>query len=781
MSTWYYTTDGTNQVGPLEDPAMLEAIGNKQVLPEHLVFKIGDSEWRQAKDFPELFAAADPSAPPDLNIPDPFGADLSLSGPETGIAMDNAMGADIALGATPGDELALADLAVADARSAAPEEPAAETPEPAAPESSKTSVTAVSEPKTIHETDPFITRPSSREQAAPPPSESAAQAELPWTVALIQAVNGNWGAEITFSDASNEELKVIRESVKRYASIAFGGLPRIFAGDRPNKFIYNLSSLAFKPEPWLPEGRLLAEDLFAFRDSMIHTVKILHANQLGFWVFDPRMAWRLPEGIKIAAPFWMPAFAGRPGTFPSAPPDWRDGPNVQPSGDTYVIACSCFYAATGSHFDPGHNMLPGAIHPQAEYLDPLLAPALQERPARRPEDLTAWRALWPDQIEAAERKAAEQAASPDETVLLPSSSTAVGMAAGGPVTRHGGGTKRVQRASTVVSGTSKRGKTKREKRQTRKLPDSGKTEGGQDLTPLDRDTLAQLRTDPVFWATLLLGAVPLFAYAVGGGLVTSGVLLLFIALFWGVLFHTQILKGAGGIKQPAGAFLFSGVIGVFGLYALYTFLPRFILDMPSGDLLTGLLGSMLIPGLMEEACKALPVIVYCARRRSLADPATAVAIGVGSGLGFAALKNATCDLLVTPVFGQVVSPARGWIGMGEGLLQGGSATDTTLLLMYSLFFAQAAWSGIAGYFVATGFKSLKKALVPVVCGFALPAFLHGLYNWLSGTQAPAAAAVAAISFLLFYGYFTKASRQTVDAGERPAESPAPDGDPDDEE
>lgn len=756
MPTWYYTTDGANQFGPLDDAAIGDAIRKGLVQPENLVFKIGDTEWRQGKDFPELFSIAAPA--PSAAAPDPFAADLSLS---NSFASDDPLASgdsglgDIAMGGSSGSDIEMSELAIDGAMQAAGSSQHADSQPPGwgsaesvEPDSRPAGIVAATEPSFATATQDAV--PPAEKSGAPVHDAATTHDPLPWTVELVQAGNGNWGAEITFPDAESAELRAVRDTVKQYASIAFGGLPRLFASDKPNKFIFNVAPSANKPDPWLIEdGHLPIAELPDFRDSLIHMVKILHANQLGFWVFDPRLVWRLPEGIKIAPPFWLPVFVGRPGNFASAPPEWRNGPNTQPYADTYVIACACFYAATGNHFDPELSLLPGDVYPPAEFLDSLLAPALQERPTRRPEDLAAWRALWPDQVEADTRRRESQG-SPDETVTLPSN--AVSARTGG-TSRHGV-TKKVRRASTVVSSASTRGKTKG-KQKTRKVDRGPKPDYAKEIVPLDKTSLSYLRTDPMFWAFLLMGVAPLLVLSLGDVAIQSSLLLVLVAIFWGTLFHGQGLIAR--LKSAAGGFLFSGLLGVFGLFAVYSFLPPFVLELPSGnDPLMSLPGSILVPGVAEEICKLIPVALYFAMARNGPSPLAAVGVGVGSGLGFAALKNATYHQLVVPVFGQVVT-ASAWNspGISEGMFSSGDIGAGSLLAQYSLFFAQAAWTGIAAYFIVSGYIAKNKRMVLGLLAVALPALLHGAYSWLSESQAPAAALVVAVSFLLFYSYFTK--------------------------
>lgn len=681
MATWYYSPDGTKQVGPIDDASMAIAIRNGVIKPEHLVFKIGGDEWKRVVDFPELAPPADDKSP-----------------------FENE---------SPFEDAATAASAMAGAES---------------------------------------------------------RDEYPWTVRVVQSENNTWAAEITFVDATDAEMQAIQELAGMYIDITFGGLPRIFAGERSNQLLFNLANLATVPEPALSGSPASDEVVLALRDDLVHTAKILHANRLGYWAFDERLAWRVPEGFKLVPPFWLPAFAARRGKYPNTAPEWSDGPNVQPLADVYVIACACFLAATGQNFDPSQNLLPGAVHPPAASLDGVLAPALQEKPSRRPEDPAAWRALWDEHRSEKDKKEEEEVPdSGDETISLPSGPTAAmaraGVATGtavrkGPVAR-GGTSIRSRRTGAVASVAAKRGRGK-----GRGKADTARAERfayQKDIVPLDRDSLARLRTNPLFWLIMLLAMLPLLINAAGDNLLRAYVLLAFFAVFWGGIVRNHFLRADGDLKMPLAAFCFSGIVGVVGLHALYGVLPDFLLRLPTGDPLWRLPGSLLLPGLAESVTTLLPVVAYLAARRDDAQPETAIEIGVASGLGFATLKNPLYHAVVAPLLGDVAARHRhGMAGIGEGLLENaGGATIGALLFLLSLIFAQALWAGIAAHFAALA--AADRARLPVfgLLAVALPAALHGLYNWLSDAQEAAGALIIAASLLAFYGYVAKTRARTA--------------------
>ena len=56
MSQWYYSPDNKNQIGPLDDADMRDAVRQGLVHSRIAVFKVGETEWKAAAAFQELFA-----------------------------------------------------------------------------------------------------------------------------------------------------------------------------------------------------------------------------------------------------------------------------------------------------------------------------------------------------------------------------------------------------------------------------------------------------------------------------------------------------------------------------------------------------------------------------------------------------------------------------------------------------------------------------------------------------------------------------------------------------
>ena len=108
-------------------------------------------------------------------------------------------------------------------------------------------------------------------------------------------------------------------------------------------------------------------------------------------------------------------------------------------------------------------------------------------------------------------------------------------------------------------------------------------------------------------------------------------------------------------------------------------------DSPS--VLLSLAGFIIQTGVLEELCKAIPVVAYLVIKRGNAEPFTAILIGVFSGLGFAASENL--------FYGEA---AR---GHAPGVLH-------VLLRSLSTVLGHAVLSGIVAYFLVMAFLTKRR-------------------------------------------------------------------------
>jgi RsiW-degrading membrane proteinase PrsW (M82 family)/uncharacterized Zn finger protein (UPF0148 family) len=287
------------------------------------------------------------------------------------------------------------------------------------------------------------------------------------------------------------------------------------------------------------------------------------------------------------------------------------------------------------------------------------------------------------------------------------------------------------------------------------ISDLSRISFSEEIIPIDEKNIGPLKKDFVFWAVSFLGVVPLMIGTLEGNSAQISAFALFFAFVWGAILKKLVVQDSGGWMLPLASMFFTGTIGLFVLFATYAILPTFYLRLAhSQDSLVSLIGFVFQVGIWEELCKILPVLIYLywqRRKERSIEPATLIVIGVFSGAGFAAFENmGYTKLAILKSF--YLTTKFGALGLQEGL---SGAIINQLVRSLSLVFCHAVWSGIFSYFVAMAVATGRRLPALFIVGLAVSAFLHGLYDWLCGTQLTAAALVAGFSFMLFYAYNSK--------------------------
>jgi RsiW-degrading membrane proteinase PrsW (M82 family) len=302
-----------------------------------------------------------------------------------------------------------------------------------------------------------------------------------------------------------------------------------------------------------------------------------------------------------------------------------------------------------------------------------------------------------------------------------------------------------QAASTLAAASQHHAKTV--------IDDLRQMDWKAEVLPIDRSNIALLMRDIVFWSVTLLGVIPLLIVTIENTNAQLTAFALFFAGIWGFLFRKFILKGTADWKHLIGTLLFTGIVGINILLWLYRHVfPRSYLRLSHSDsLVVSLLGFILQVGIWEELCKVLPVLLFLVWKRRTVSPSTLVAIGVFSGLGFAAFENVS--------YGQQSVLSSYSLAMrygGRGLVAGvNNAMVTAMLRSLSLVFCHAVWAGTFAYFMSVAAATHRRWGALFVVGLAVSAILHGAYDWFAGLQPTASALLAGLSFVLFYGYVSK--------------------------
>jgi protease PrsW len=271
----------------------------------------------------------------------------------------------------------------------------------------------------------------------------------------------------------------------------------------------------------------------------------------------------------------------------------------------------------------------------------------------------------------------------------------------------------------------------------------------EEIVPIDSSNFGRMLRDPVILAVIGAAISPLVIITLRSDLQLTAFAILF-AFVWGMVFKHYIVRASVSWKILFSALFCTGIIGTRAALQL----SRLHVDVAlSPDVLVSLFGFIFGVGICEESCKILPVIAYLLWKRRNADPKTCILIGVFSGLGFAAFENLHFQgndiedaILKTNVLGEY--------GLREGVR--GAMVDA-MLRSLSLVFCHALWTGVFAYFLSVAFLTGRRYMALALAGLAVSATMHGVYDWLivCVKQQTFAAAVMAVTFVLFYAYLIK--------------------------
>ena len=275
----------------------------------------------------------------------------------------------------------------------------------------------------------------------------------------------------------------------------------------------------------------------------------------------------------------------------------------------------------------------------------------------------------------------------------------------------------------------------------------------EEVTPINQELISTLSRDVVFWSVTALAIIPLLIATIEKREYQLTAFAMFFAALWGVIFKLLIVRAEIKWSWLVASMLFTGIIGLpLLLYSYSKLLPESYIKMASSKSgFTSLIGFVFQVGICEEFIKCIPVFAYLLWKGRQADPLGAVLIGVFSGLGFAAFENMDYGeraIRTTIYFAKEAGVAGVELGTKNAMIN-------VMARSLSLVFCHAVWSGIAGYFITTGFATGSRVAALFIIGLAVSSVLHGVYDWLTTVQMTVAALVVACSYVLFYSYLTK--------------------------
>jgi protease PrsW len=224
---------------------------------------------------------------------------------------------------------------------------------------------------------------------------------------------------------------------------------------------------------------------------------------------------------------------------------------------------------------------------------------------------------------------------------------------------------------------------------------------------------------------------------------TTWLLGIYYASILGVVLHHLIQPPHFSWSNTLKCLLFTAFIGI-PILLVFQRIPPFseLYEASKLGFVQRLLGSIFGVGLLEEACKALPVYLML-RQQKLSDPHSAAFYGAMSGLGFAIAEGAAYSI-------------RYAFGLTAGNLGFGSYVAANTIRFVSLPLFHAVLAGIVGYFIGLAAVNPSRKGIILTLGIAIAATLHGIYNtFAGGIPGPL---IIGFSILLFFTYLRRNSQ-----------------------
>jgi protease PrsW len=222
---------------------------------------------------------------------------------------------------------------------------------------------------------------------------------------------------------------------------------------------------------------------------------------------------------------------------------------------------------------------------------------------------------------------------------------------------------------------------------------------------------------------------------------TTWLLGIYYASILGVVLHHLIQPPQFSWGDTLKCLLFTAFIGI-PILLVFQRIPPFseLYEASKVGFVHRLLGSIFGVGLLEEACKALPVYFLLLRQQKLSDPHSAAFYGAMSGLGFAIAEGAAYSI-------------RYAFGLTAGNLGFGSYVAANTIRFVSLPLFHAVLAGIVGYFMGLAAINRSRQGIILALGIAIAATLHGIYNtFAGGIPGPL---IIGFSILLFFTYLRR--------------------------
>lgn len=260
------------------------------------------------------------------------------------------------------------------------------------------------------------------------------------------------------------------------------------------------------------------------------------------------------------------------------------------------------------------------------------------------------------------------------------------------------------------------------------------------IVPIDTALSPQLLQNRTVWIMLIFGFYPLLAaqfnliHRQEDAILPLGI---YCALAWSGYFYYFVCKRSVDFRTGAAVTAFTAIVGIRLALLLWTVPPFSNLQDLKGDdsdAIAHFVGFTLGTGVIEEFCKALPVLLLAYAMRVIEKPLDGIFFGAMSGLGFG------------------ITEGSSYIQMGGGNVVMVLLRTTTLPFMHAL------WAATVGYFIGLAQINRSRGAALVLIGYAVAVVGHGTYDTFA--NGPLGLALAALSYLLFAAYLER-SQQMV--------------------
>lgn len=270
------------------------------------------------------------------------------------------------------------------------------------------------------------------------------------------------------------------------------------------------------------------------------------------------------------------------------------------------------------------------------------------------------------------------------------------------------------------------------------------------LIPVKKVFNASLfRKKAVRWV-LLFGLLPLVFFQIHGWFSLTfeqalWLIEIYFCLFWALYFYSIIQPETAVWHRAIGYAMFTVFIGIPVLLALQK-LP-IIRDLyastDSMSFTMRVFGYVFGVGLLEELCKAVPLLIFGLRKGKIKGIRDGVFLGLMSGFGFAAAEGVQYTAYATEI-----------------ALMYGTVTEQFMQFMFRIMCApilHGAWAGTVGWFIGVAAARPGKSWPTIVVGIALMAVLHGMYDVFAGDLF--GIVLAGFTFTCFMAYLAHGEEQ----------------------